>query len=199
MNVAFKQALARCWDRHALSQLATEHLSGEFRSTRTRLFYFQDIPTDNPVAQFLAQRECPVHEAQLVDNATWRAHCPRADHGHVLVGPLLAGLRMVGALAVTRTEEQGLFQAEDLQRMTQLSLQFSCRLSELERGSAPLSQLTPRENQVTQRVAQGLSNAEIGRQLQVSEQTIKQFLKSVFRKLGVRSRAQLTALVCSPR
>lgn len=199
MDAAFKQALARCWDRQALSQLADEQLKAEFRSTRTRLFYFQEIPLDNPVAQFLAHRECPVHEAQLVDNATWRTYCPRADHGHVLVGPLLAGSRMVGALAVTRTERQGLFQAEDVQRMTQLSLQFSCRLSELERDSAPLSELTPRENEVVQRVAQGLSNAQIGRQMDVSEQTVKQFLKSVFRKLGVRSRAQLTALVCSPR
>jgi DNA-binding CsgD family transcriptional regulator len=199
MDTAFKQALARCWDRQALSQLADEQLKAEFRSTRTRLFYFQELPLDNPVTRFLADRECPVHEAQLVDNATWRAHCPRADHGHVLVGPLLAGTRMVGALAVTRSQQQGLFQAEDLQRMTRLSLQFSCRLSELERGTAALPQLTPRQNEVARLVAQGLANAEIGRQLKVSEQTVKQFLKSIYAKLGVRSRAQLTALVCSGR
>jgi DNA-binding CsgD family transcriptional regulator len=39
-------------------------------------------------------------------------------------------------------------------------------------------------------VARGLSNREIGRQLWISEQTVKFHLRNVYRKLGISSRTE---------
>jgi DNA-binding NarL/FixJ family response regulator len=50
--------------------------------------------------------------------------------------------------------------------------------------------LTRRELAVLRAVADGLSNRAIGRELWITEQTVKFHLKNVFRKLGVSDRAQ---------
>ena len=52
--------------------------------------------------------------------------------------------------------------------------------------------LTLRENDVAQLVASGLSNQEIGRILKISEQTVKNHLQSIFRKLALENRVELT-------
>jgi len=51
--------------------------------------------------------------------------------------------------------------------------------------------LSRREAQVTLCCIEGLSNAEIGRRLDVSEQTIKFHLRNVFIKFGVKRRTEL--------
>jgi two-component system nitrate/nitrite response regulator NarL len=53
--------------------------------------------------------------------------------------------------------------------------------------------LTPREIEIATMVARGLRNRAIAEDLSVSEGTVKTHLHSVFEKLGVRSRAELTA------
>lgn len=53
--------------------------------------------------------------------------------------------------------------------------------------------LTPREQQVTQAVARGLSNPEIAAGLQLSTHTVRDHLKAVFGKVGVGSRGELVA------
>jgi len=60
-------------------------------------------------------------------------------------------------------------------------------------GTRRLS-LTERELQVLRRMADGKSNAEIGRELYVSEDTVKTHARRLFRKLGVNDRAQAVAL-----
>ena len=50
--------------------------------------------------------------------------------------------------------------------------------------------LSERESAVLEAVARGLSNREIGRQLWISEQTVKFHLRNVYRKLGVTSRTE---------
>jgi DNA-binding NarL/FixJ family response regulator len=53
---------------------------------------------------------------------------------------------------------------------------------------------SPRELEILQAVAQGLSNKQIGRRLYVSEATVKTHLLHVFGKLGVSDRtAAVTA------
>jgi DNA-binding NarL/FixJ family response regulator len=51
-------------------------------------------------------------------------------------------------------------------------------------------ELTSREHEVLQLLAQGLSNAEIGTQLYISETTVKTHVTRVLQKLDVRDRAQ---------
>ncbi len=50
--------------------------------------------------------------------------------------------------------------------------------------------LTPREAEVLQLIAAGLSNQEISRRLFVSEATVKTHINNLFSKTGVRDRAQ---------
>jgi DNA-binding NarL/FixJ family response regulator len=52
----------------------------------------------------------------------------------------------------------------------------------------PSAVLSPRELEILQAVARGLSNKDIGRQRYVSEATVKTHLLRVFSKLGVDDR-----------
>lgn len=60
------------------------------------------------------------------------------------------------------------------------------------------SVLSPRERQVLQLVAAGLTNGEIADRLYLSESTVKTHLSSSFRKIGVCSRAEAAAAVLDP-
>jgi DNA-binding CsgD family transcriptional regulator len=53
--------------------------------------------------------------------------------------------------------------------------------------------LTPREIEVLTAVAGGQSNKEIARRLDISLHTVKFHVEAIFRKLGVRSRAEAVA------
>ena len=55
-----------------------------------------------------------------------------------------------------------------------------------------ISLCTKREEQVVRLVAEGLTNREISRKLNLSEHTVKNYLFRVFDKLGVSSRVELT-------
>ncbi|MFZ0805069.1 MAG: response regulator transcription factor [Candidatus Sulfotelmatobacter sp.] len=53
------------------------------------------------------------------------------------------------------------------------------------------SLLTPREEQVVAVVAEGLSNRQVARELNLSEHTVKKYLFRIFEKLGISSRVEL--------
>jgi DNA-binding NarL/FixJ family response regulator len=57
--------------------------------------------------------------------------------------------------------------------------------------------LTPREDEVLDLIAEGLSNSEIAARLYVGVTTVKTHINAIFAKLGVRDRAQAIALVHS--
>jgi DNA-binding NarL/FixJ family response regulator len=50
--------------------------------------------------------------------------------------------------------------------------------------------LTDRETAILQALARGLSNAEIGKELWVTQQTVKFHLTNIYRKLGAKNRTQ---------
>jgi two-component system nitrate/nitrite response regulator NarL len=71
---------------------------------------------------------------------------------------------------------------------------------QLERASQPATvlplaaaALTPRESQVLALLVDGASNAAIARELGIAHNTVKNHLRSILRKLGVRNRAQAVA------
>jgi DNA-binding CsgD family transcriptional regulator/pimeloyl-ACP methyl ester carboxylesterase len=61
-------------------------------------------------------------------------------------------------------------------------------------GDARLASLSPRERDILQRIATGCTNAEIGRQIFISEKTVRNHVTRIFEKLGVHSRAQAIVL-----
>ena len=57
-----------------------------------------------------------------------------------------------------------------------------------------LNDLTEREQEILRLIAGGLSNAEIGEQLYIGENTVKTHVTHIFQKLGLRDRVQAVVL-----
>jgi DNA-binding NarL/FixJ family response regulator len=68
--------------------------------------------------------------------------------------------------------------------------EFATRPEQHTTTPTQMTQLTPREREVLILLAQGLSNADVARQLFISEATVKTHLAHVMTKLGVREKAQ---------
>jgi DNA-binding NarL/FixJ family response regulator len=90
--------------------------------------------------------------------------------------------------------------AEELAAAVTMALTDAVRRTDAPNGR-PLStppgrppQLTERERQVLDGMACGKSNGEIGRELYLSEDTVKTHARRLFRKLGAADRAQAVAL-----
>jgi DNA-binding CsgD family transcriptional regulator len=116
----------------------------------------------------------------------------------------------VGAVGCTREKSMPAFDTQDLADMSAICLHLSAwtatvRLSQstISNPQPPLSahlpserllqRLTPRELQIADLVARGRTNAEIGTELWIAENSVKQALKRMFRKLEVSSRTEMVA------
>jgi DNA-binding NarL/FixJ family response regulator len=62
---------------------------------------------------------------------------------------------------------------------------------------SPLDELTPRERDVALQVAEGASNKEVARRLDITARTVKAHMSAIFEKLGVRNRTQAGVLLRS--
>jgi DNA-binding NarL/FixJ family response regulator len=67
-------------------------------------------------------------------------------------------------------------------------------LTEMAAASGKTTRLSPREQQVLQLIADGHENKQIARELGLSEATVKTYLRSVFERLNVSSRAEAVAV-----
>ncbi len=61
------------------------------------------------------------------------------------------------------------------------------------------AELTPREQEVLQLIAEGCSNREIAAQLFIAERTVKNHVNSILRRLNVRDRTQAAILAAKIR
>jgi two-component system nitrate/nitrite response regulator NarL len=62
-------------------------------------------------------------------------------------------------------------------------------------AQSPLSELTPREQQILLQIAAGLSNKEIGASFNLTEKTVKYYVSNILLKLQVRNRVEAALLV----
>lgn len=106
-----------------------------------------------------------------------------------------------GAFGYLLKEQSRELLVEQLQRMSQgeppLSPSIARRViayfaaqAKPQKDTIPHVQLTDRENEVLLRVAKGFTLPEIGVQLNLSRHTIADYVKQIYRKLNVSSRAE---------
>ncbi len=154
----------------------------------------------NPVGKYVVERHAPAHEQLILPGGDWKDFCSRDDHAHVMSGPIVADGRLVGTLNLARATGNPAFTANDLADLSALCLHLSAKLASLRakskvtlNNSALASRLTKRELEIAELVAQGLTNAEIGEKLWITQNSVKQALKRMFRKLEVSARAEMVA------
>ena len=207
------QAIAQAQNEVELKQPIMVQVGEYFAAKRRGVFFMDRLPAIdkntpemmklalsldyNPVLRYVFQRHVAVHDEMILPPGVWQTICPRADHGHVMVGPIVSNGQLVGGIGFTRHRDQPAFTAENLADLSALCLHFSTRLAVLRSKSAAFGvncdRLTSREKQIAELVAQGLTSKEIGATLWITENSVKQALKRIFRKLQVSSRAQMVA------
>lgn len=57
----------------------------------------------NPLLRYLVQRHAAVHDEVILPPRVWQTICPRADHGHVMLGPVVSSGQLVGGLPLRAT------------------------------------------------------------------------------------------------
>jgi DNA-binding CsgD family transcriptional regulator len=160
----------------------------------------------DPVLRYVVERHVPAHEELVLPPGGWKQcelyqHCcAYYSHEHIMTGPIVGAGRLIGTVNLARTSDTPAFSAENLADLSALCLHMSASLAALQTQAtkfhSPLAiRLTPRELQIAELVAQGLTNASIGAKLWITEHTVKQALKRIFRKLQVSSRTQMVALL----
>lgn len=158
----------------------------------------------DPVLQYVMQYHAPAHEEIVLPKGAWKQSelykqcCAVGDHEHIMTGPIVGQGQLVGTVNFARISETPPFSQLDLVHFGAVCTHFSVRLAQLRNHPSavpnPLFQrLTDREIQIANLVAKGLTNAEIGAELWISENSVKQALKRMFRKLEVSARAEMVA------
>ncbi|NJR74069.1 MAG: LuxR family transcriptional regulator [Scytonema sp. CRU_2_7] len=211
-------AIAQARDEEELRQHVMVKVGEHFVAERWGLFFFNQLPPvnanlpsivklalsieHNPVLRYVVEQHAPVHEELLLSPGAWKMICPRSDHGHVLAGPIVNNGHLVGGVGFTRVRGTPAFNVRDLADLSALCLHLSTWLTKIQSqstgyNSPNINRLTSREIQIAELVAQGLTNAEIGAALWITENSVKQALKRMFRKLEVSSRAELVGRLFS--
>ena len=67
------------------------------------------------------------------------------------------------------------------------------RMRDRARGADPLAALTAPETKILELIGQGLTNRQIGERLFLAEKTVKNYVSSIFVKLGMERRTQAAA------
>lgn len=225
MSISLKllfEEIHQAKDEEGLRSHVAPKIGEYFAAKRSAIFFFeQHLTSDrslqkvlrvalstehNPVVRYLTERHAPVHEALVTTPKTWKLICPRPDHWHVMAGPIIKHGQIVGVVGCTREQTMPAFDSEQLVDLSAICLHLSVWLATIKRsGTATMypsfgrDRLTSRELQIAELVALGQTNAEIGSQLWITENSVKQALKRMFRKLEVSSRTEMVAKLSDPR
>ncbi|MBD0344026.1 MAG: LuxR family transcriptional regulator [Coleofasciculus sp. Co-bin14] len=157
----------------------------------------------DPVLKYVLEYHAPAHEELVLPKGSWKQSelykrcCSTYDHEHIMTGPLVGHGQLVGTINFARIGHVPAFNQLDLASLGAVCTHFSARLAELRKPSLapnPIRNcLTPRELQIANLVAKGLTNAEIGAELWITQNSVKQALKRMFQKLEVSARTEMVA------
>lgn len=158
----------------------------------------------DPVLKYVQEYHAPAHEELVLPPGTWKQSqlyqkcCIEGDHEHIMTGPIVGNGKLMGTINFARVGKIPAFSTQDLNNLGAVCLHLSVCLANLR--SRPIFKenqrillLTQREIQIASLVAKGLTNAEVGKELWISQNTVKQALKRMFRKLEVSSRTEMVA------
>jgi len=212
------EAIGQTYTEHDLRSQVVPTIGEYFAAKRRGIFFFDQLPQidskfqkvleiglsieHNPIARYLVERHAPVHEGLVTSPKTWKLICPRPDHWHVMAGPIVNRNQLVGVVGCTREKSMPAFDAKDLVDLSAICLHLSVWAATTRSQTIPneklhysvkADRLTLRELEIAELVALGRTNAEIGKQLWITENSVKQALKRMFRKLEVSSRAEMVA------
>ena len=164
----------------------------------------------DPVLKYVKKYHAPAHEELVLPPGTWKQSqlyqrcCIQGGHEHILTGPIVGNGNLIGTINFARVGNTPSFNIQDLSNLSAVCLHVSACLANLRSRDhgQDLSSFLVRENLLTQRemqimnlVTKGLTNAEIGKELWISHNTVKQALKKIFRKLEVSSRIEAIAKI----
>jgi DNA-binding CsgD family transcriptional regulator len=167
--------------------------------------YQQFGKTIDPVLDYVNQYHAPAHEELVLPCGGWKQSelyqrcCSEYNHEHIMTGPVVGKGQLIGTVNFARIGDNiPAFNSIDLANLGAICSHVSVRLAQLQtsddRFAAPLMEwLTPRELQIANLVAKGLTNKEIGLELWITHNSVKQALKRMFRKLEVSARTELVA------
>jgi DNA-binding CsgD family transcriptional regulator len=208
LKLLFK-AINQAKNKHDMRSQVVPKIGEYFAAKRSGIFFFDQLPLansnlqkilklalsveHNPVARYIAERHTPVHEGLVTSPKAWAIICPRPDHWHVMAGPIINRGQLVGTVGFTRDKSMSPFDAQNLADFSAICLHLSVWAATARSQHQPFktNRLTPRELQIAELVALGRTNAEIGKELWITENSVKQALKRMFRKLEVSSRAEM--------
>ncbi len=127
------------------------------------------------------QPEMPVLMLSTYDNPTYIAQAmAQGASGYLLKGSnreeIIEKIRAVAA-------GQSVWTSDELRRFGRKSAAASPN------GDLEIT-LTRREREVLEQVAHGLTNKQIGQQLHISAETVKEHIQNILRKIGVSDRTQ---------
>lgn len=158
----------------------------------------------DPVLRYVMQYHAPAYEELVLPPGTWKQSelykrcCSTYDHEHIMTGPIVGQGQLIGTLNFARIANTPTFNRFDLASFSAICAHFSVSLARLrDRSTANpnhfYQRLTPREVEISDLVAKGLTNAEIATKLWITQNSVKQALKRMFRKLDVSSRTAMVA------
>lgn len=161
----------------------------------------------DPVLRYVTERHAPAHEEMVLPVGGWKQCelyqncCAYYDHEHIMTGPIVGKGKLIGAVHFARIGETPAFNYQDITDLSSICMHLSASIAALKTQqtqqnifTSPFSKLlTPREIQIAELVAQGLTNKEIGAELWITQNSVKQALKRMFLKLKVSSRTEMVA------
>jgi two-component system, NarL family, nitrate/nitrite response regulator NarL len=151
-----------------------------------------DMPGGGLEAARIVAEDCPVTRIVILTSSEEDDHLIRA----LKIGARAYILKGVAARELLRILRAVWAGESYVPPMLAASLLLEMREANSQRkqSASPIDDLTPREREILEGLAAGLSNKEIGEKLFLSEKTVKHYMTNILQKLQVRNRVEAALL-----